>query len=210
MKERPIIFKAAMVQAILEGRKSQTRRVVKPQPPPRACAYVSDAKEMCWIHPTIKDHRLTCPYGAPGDRLWAKEAFAPSLDKNGIVYRADDESLEVKWKPSIYMPRAASRITLEITNVRVERVQDISEADAEKEGLTFQQIGKDPFQPNICRTCHEHRNRHVGTCACCFGGMGTLFDNRTYRGGFKFLWDSIHKNGWEANPWVWVLEFKKL
>ena len=115
MKERPILFSAPMVMAILAGTKTQTRRVIKPQP--------SVAQN--------------CPYGTPGDHLWVKETFWTGGD--AVNYRADGEMPEYmrdvsRWKPSIFMPRKLSRITLEILDVRVERVQDISEEDAKDEG----------------------------------------------------------------------------
>lgn len=142
MKERPILFSGEMVRAILDGRKTQTRRVIKPQGEPY----------------TIEDvDVLKCPYGIPGDRLWVRETFA---DLRGMgfghkwAYRADTpEGSEsdririgygVRWKPSIHMPRWASRITLEITDIRVERVQDITYIDAKAEGVEYEKGYTDP------------------------------------------------------------------
>jgi len=135
MKEHPILFSAPMIRAILAGTKTQTRRIVKPQP----------------IAPDVQQYH--CPYGQTGDRLWVKEGFhhCPHCDDGFVAYLAggfksgdaaiDDDNRPLmpkcaahKWRPPIYMPRWASRITLEITDVRVERLQDISEADAEAEG----------------------------------------------------------------------------
>jgi hypothetical protein len=174
MKERPILFSGPMVAAILDGRKTQTRRIIKPQP-----------------------RTDVCPYGVPGDRLWVKETWAivcagevqrlPAFEYEKVntkdlsayldpecdlVYRADVHNDIRGWRPPRYMPKWASRILLEITGVRVERVQDIGEADAKAEG--------------------------------CMGGLPV----------FSHLWDSIHKGKegreWEANPWVWVIEFKRV
>ena len=163
MKERPILFSGAMVRAILDGSKTQTRRIMKNQPPadtfrmdtfhhPKGQHYFWAYKEAfsgCELHPGWEP--ICCPYGKPGDRLWVREAFMhepadycweasvsiPSRPAT-TIYRADsDPRGEAKgcgWKPSIHMPRALSRITLEITGVRVERLNDCSEADAKAEG----------------------------------------------------------------------------
>ena len=144
MAERPILFSAPMVRAILDGRKTQTRRILNPQPIetlPRTDDRLIDL--------LVRDS----PYGATGDLLW------------------------VKWKPSIYMPRWASRITLEIVSVRVERLKSISEDDAQAEGAEV---------PMTCDVSHSARNN------------------------FAQLWESINGPGsWDANPWVWVVEFKR-
>ncbi|MBF0260424.1 MAG: hypothetical protein HQL97_01130 [Magnetococcales bacterium] len=184
MKERPILFSGEMVQAILAGRKTQTRRVVKPQPEerkitepghegvslhlPGQSAYKDGVHEK-WIR---RGEYWDCPYGKPGDRLWVRETFC--IDdrpfRGGVLYRADFASPEIisPWKPSIHMPRWASRLLLEITRVRVERVREISDVDAIAEGV----ISKEAFMP---------------------------------------LWDSINAvrgHGVETNPWVWVIDFK--
>lgn len=176
MKERPILFSGEMVRAILEGRKTMTRRVIKPFVP-------------------IIDF---CPYGKTSDRLWVRETFAHvsswshynRLAPNSKwLYRADKEWPVSRWKPSIFMPRLASRITLEITGVRVEQVRDISENDASAEGL--QDWYPDPQKPN------PYPN----------GGPYTNIQR------FAALWDSINKKrgyGWDSNPWVWVIEFKRI
>lgn len=185
MKERPIIFKAEMVRAIIDGTKTQTRRVVKPAKDRNGsgCNLAP-----CEIAGDVNggDYSL-CPYGQPGDRLWVREThgFWPSADserrEDGVIYRATDDDWECRmfdWRPSIHMPRWASRITLEITSVRVERLQDISEADAVAEGVK--------------NTLHL---------------QGGRFANEN----FAHLWWVIHGDGaWESNPWVWVIEFKKL
>lgn len=185
MKERPILFSGEMVRAILDGRKTQTRRVIKPQPPES----VSEGYTTYF-----------CPYGIPGDRLWVRETFAPRLDVDPItelararhyaMYKADGGDPHDpmhwhpydKWIPSIFMPRWASRITLEITNVRVERVQDISVSECRAEGI-----------PQASFSSQTDRDAQV-------------------HGEFMQLWDSINaKRGysWESNPWVWVIEFKR-
>lgn len=206
MKERPILFKGEMVRAILEGRKTQTRRVVKHVPglgfPRNWCRrYANDsrkAKEM------LGDFRSFCPYGQPGDRLWVREKMClaenshsvpagnPMLgrDYDSSVYAADgaDTNMDAwPWKndvlPSIHMPKGASRITLEITNVRVERLQDISEEDAKAEGV-------------------------LGEKEAAAAGL-TWYDKP--RRAFRFLWQSINgASSWDANPWVWVVEFKRV
>ncbi|WP_035601682.1 hypothetical protein, partial [Edwardsiella tarda] len=155
MKERPIIFNDEMVRAILDGRKTMTRRTMKVQPTPsktrpgdfsfpskklESMVYVSD---LAPGNSPISDSHLffqecCCPYGQPGDRLWVRETFGDCGVR--FVYRADTDdgaACQVKrWTPSIHMPRWASRITLEITDVRVERLQDITEEEAKAEGAT--------------------------------------------------------------------------
>lgn len=201
MKERPILFSAPMVRAILDGRKTQTRRVVKPQPSPELLA------DYAWIRATRGSARtdaqmlsdcLPCPYGQPGDRLWVRETWAYSIhalaaerDEDGpFVYAATNHGTQGRlcdrWRPSIHMPRAASRITLEITAVRVERLQDISEADAIAEGIVAAKGGG----------YHLADTTHYGATAV--DAYASLFE---------------HINGpgsWDANPYVWVIEFKRV
>jgi hypothetical protein len=203
MKERPILFNDAMVRAILDCRKTQTRRVVKPQP-------VVDGRVFKWAGPRPKARKNTgatfindpsaqhkdpliahsCPYGQPGDRLWVREGarvIAKRHREIGIVYRADGEARTVPY-PSRLAPaplgkclangtyREASRITLEVTGVRVERLNEISETDAVAEGVMQWMLG--PTSP---------------------------------RDDFRGLWESINGPGsWDANPWVWVVEFKRV
>jgi hypothetical protein len=217
MKEHPILFSGPMVKAILEGRKTQTRRVVNPQPP-----------ENLWEIWKRFPNQKPCPYGAPGDRLWVRETWkplgshsqpvieelppvmtgvAPAYEvRRGACYRVDGEirwdshvttihdlrsdaptkgkshlPVTEKWKPSIFMPRWASRVTLEIINVRVERLQEITEADAVAEGVQC-----DPMFP------------------------AALTDRTSFSKG----WDTINgkRKGcvWSDNPWVWVVGFKSL
>ncbi|EPX3567578.1 hypothetical protein KUU66_17855 [Pseudomonas aeruginosa] len=224
MKERPILFTGPMVRAILEGRKTVTRRVVKPQPDfpgsmvdPNTPFKTLDAG----LHA-----RITCPYGEPGDRLWVRETWhvgkphdktapadilAPLLAEGRgitVLYTAggwqsvgpagreepiypDDQPLPDwagKGRPSIHMPRWACRILLEITAVRVERLQDISEEQALAEGVRGE-------------PCDHARQ----ACA----DIGCWGD--TAKGAFGFLWESLNGEGsWAENPWVWVVEFKRV
>ncbi len=186
MKERPIIFTGESVRAILDGRKSQTRRVMKPQPEvvahnPSINQDVYMYKRHTWFadEPT-KASYAPCPYGIPGDRLWVKETWQDmgNNDEHGpaIVYRATMPNFE-GWSSPLYMPRWASRITLEVVNVRVERVQEISHEDAIAEGLS----------------CY-HENYQ---CA--------LSD-------YQELWNKLNAGRgypWASNPWVFVIEFRR-
>lgn len=212
MKERPILFSGPMVRAILEGQKTQTRRIIKPQP-------VAENNGMEWkgwdfISPEMMGHNCHPTHGQPGDRLWVKETWKVMLHSPGydnglqesggedyesgvatIAYRAGGDMVTVdfleeredeqasrgmmRWKPSIHMPRWASRITLEIVSVRVERLQEITRGDCMAEGCPF---------PNIARETSPKQ-------------------------WFADLWQSINtKEGktWNDNPWVWVIEFKRV
>ncbi len=197
MKERPILFSAPMVRALLDGRKTQTRRVVKPHP--YMCLSSEQWKTRAlsgvdsYMRPmgsvVLEELLSRCPYGQPRDRLWVRETFAQHQQFADVAYRADGEefedsdgfSWEPKWKPSIHMPRNISRIDLEIIGVRVERLQDISEADCAKEGAPFSYSG---FAPE---------------------------DAPDWRGWYRDLWESINGPGsWDQNPWVWVIEFRRV
>jgi hypothetical protein len=209
MKERPILFSGPMVRAILDGTKTQTRRVVKGQHEDVADGFgtsgpryaMHDGKPwMQWIERPgeIGGCEIDCPYGQPGDRLWVREAFAKNevlpLEHRApgeFIYRAELENgvtkYSARWTPSIHMPRRASRITLEITSVRVERLQEISEADAQAEGADIQKE--------------------------CEGGQWIICGPRigSYREGFRWLWSSTYgADSWAANPWVWVVELKRI
>jgi hypothetical protein len=204
-KERPILFSAPMVCALLAGTKTQTRRVVKWRGLSpglnlrfsglsafKGCAgwYLSSHG----IGGAWEDRsQLTpCPYGQPGDRLWVREAWARTVVGLGtemVVYGAGDNRTDYggPWKPSIHMPRAASRITLEVTGVRVERLQDISEADAQAEGIPYSE-------------------RFRGYCI----GQAEHFNSHDPRESYRSLWQAINgPDSWAANPWVWVVEFKR-
>jgi hypothetical protein len=181
MKERPILFKPEMVRAILEGRKTQTRRVVKGIQIDGLMAAAAVT-----LRPSLAIS--LCPYGVVGDRLWVREVWSIAEKKfdpevSRIVYRADgvdplpDATGRARWRPSIHMPRAASRLTLEVTEVRIERLHDISEEDARAEG-----VRPDPFR----RTYTAINSFHV-------------------------LWIDINGiDSWDSNPWVWVICFKKV
>lgn len=186
-RERPILMNAAMVRAVLNGTKTQTRRIA-PLLLPGDKNYIFAGSVEEWV----RKRSLQCPYGQIGDRLWVREAFCYPNGQNKIAwYRADSpwaNDALVKWKPSIHMPRQASRITLEIVNVRVERLQDISEADAIAEG------------------CHQDSRMNGAWTAD--GDTFTSKDDGPVR-AYRMLWESINgKGSWAANPWVWVIELK--
>lgn len=221
-----MIFNGEMVRAILDGRKTQTRRIMKTQPSdgfhPTNNGYDLDLNAH-WYTPGVVDKNgylqpakkdvfgvadenegYACPFGAVGDRIWVREAFQGPLVSEELLeeyraypekfenpeyceYAADggprpeycdlDDNLRHGWRPSIHMPRWASRITLEITGVRVERLRDLSEDDAKSEGIT--------------------------------PSSGGVLPGWEYRINFRDLWMSIYgADNWEANPWVWVIEFK--
>ena len=206
MKERPILFSASMVRAILEGSKTQTRRVVKPR---------KDLNYGCLLQPNElagevnAGSYMNCPYGKPGDQLWVRETFAPVSVRSGssdkpYAYKADLRNGEYylmveKWKPSIHMPRKASRIQLEITGVRVERLQNISEQDAVAEGAVFVDFGKDKYKNQLPGwRCDKKPEKWEESLI-------------TARHAYGHLWESINGAGsWDANPWVWVIEFRRI
>lgn len=214
MDTRPMIFSAPMVRAILAGTKTQTRRVVKID------AVIEAAESFCEVLTTRKAERLgkneigvravgfMCkindgftlddairvfsPYGQPGDRVWVRETWAIEDEralvtqrKDAVIYLAT-HSGDRPWRgrPAIHMPRWASRITLEIVSVRVERLQEISEADAIAEGAEVWS-GKETPWKGVCAPVIVH--------------------------GYATLWESINGAGsWDANPWVWVIEFRRV
>lgn len=257
IKERPILFQGEMVRALLEGRKTQTRRIVKPQP---SSEFHPENKGVAhWYAPTKvnkrtgemypgadvfgvadEDEDRISPYGKPGERLWVRETWqdvhpcqifedrfttagragipGPPAINYEVIYRADGEYPKLHfsdkypfrrpcigatckkshvhpeenyngWEPSIFMPRWASRISLEITEVRVERLQEISENDSEKEGV--------PHDNLVGYYCEEPTHNSDGVHRC------------NYRIGYKMLWERINgKQSWEQNPWVWVVTFR--
>jgi hypothetical protein len=193
-----MLFSAPMVRAYLAGRKTQTRRIVKDSDVRDVgaygvAAYVTsrDVKERGRVLGR-RDVTKTCPYGGPGDRLWVKETFVLRSKHERYYYRADhpvhDPYAHDGWKPSIFMPRKASRITLEITAVRLERLQAITQADARAEGVVDT----------------------TGAWEAAGAGPLTDTDQAGPRGAYRALWESIHGPGsWAANPWVWVISFPR-
>ncbi len=245
MKERPILFSGPMVRAILAGSKTQTRRIMKH--PPRkvmvggvvpALAVPKRRGDESWLWPNAREQVLAmCPHGAPGDRLWVREAWrigswddgcgfwldycdGPRKERletdedtayryikqiredlerkniqptNGTMYEWEPGESPLRWRPSIHMPRWASRITLEITGVRVERLGDITEADAMNEGVERTVTG-DGWR-------HYHADPSFEAV-----GLHPMPDARK---SFLTLWNSLHGHGaWTENPWVW--EFRRL
>lgn len=210
VKELPILFNAEMVRAILDGRKTQTRRVVKPQQFDFCgdqLIYYDDKLVECQDcgeehDPDHHQKILKCPYGKPGDRLWVKETWCDPYDTHDAVYRADADGdfYAFTWRPSIHMPRWASRITLEIIDVRVERLWDITEEDAVKEGIDK------PWHPHGNRLVTFYRDYSTDISRVS-EGQGVL----NAKHSFMTLWDSINAKKsykWDQNPWVWVVEFK--
>ncbi|HBS0038477.1 TPA: hypothetical protein L9I23_002932 [Klebsiella pneumoniae] len=201
MKERGMIFNAEMVRAILDGRKTQTRRIMAPQPADdiERCIF-PNPEAIGWKSSLRHKHGSTtahfCHYGKPGDRIWVRETW----NKYGglLTYRADHDWIDdmrketvctAEWVPSIHMPRWASRILLEITDVRVERLNAISEEDARAEGII----------DGGCLNCGEPE-----PCGCANPEPDAA-------DAFAYLWQSIYgQESWNANPWVWVIEFKRV
>lgn len=205
VRERPIIFRDAMVCAILAGRKTQTRRVVKPQPVAwsgqddlAALPFIEHGEVVRFRDGTDEVVEVPCPYGQLGDRLWVRETWSLACDLDGVpkdiehvYYRADPDSDRIEgvgerrdgsqrspWRPSIHMRREWSRLSLTITDVRVQRVQDITEQDAAAEGV----------EPMVVLPG----------------------DVLSHVASFGMLWDSINhaRAPWDANPWVWALTFE--
>ena len=196
---KSILFNDEMVRAILSGRKTQTRRPITPQPDDDAkimIGEVGSSKGVAYIgDSTSGGHvtRVVSPFGKVGDRLWVREAFTLTVPDEKPMYRATWKNpAGIKWKPSIHMPRWASRITLEITDIRIEQVQEITEHEAIKEGVL------------------DHR----------FNGYESISEeeirellNGSPKVAFRCLWDSLYEKkglGWNANPWVWVLTFRRV
>lgn len=239
MKTKPILFSTEMVQALQDGRKTQTRRVVKFGKE----IFTTDIVNPSFTTDPFMVHfkapgdltalcGLPCPYGQPGDVLWVRETYReylkpdefgyPDVNNRVIEYRADNpgdiylfdgdgfqefnkdgSEKFIPWKPSIHMPKAAARIFLKVVSVRVERLQDISEADAVAEGLAMQ--SKDngiTYKFGI-----PDRDGLPGTCDN--GWAWSDWDQNPVE-SYKSLWQSINgPESWDANPWVWVVEFEK-
>ena len=193
MTDRPIIFSAPMVRALLDGRKSMTRRVLNPQPEvgPLSSEHLEDHELRGWHDLPCGDEWATVkrlPY-APGDRLYVREACAIGWcgeNPSHVWYRADgeDKHPEDKWHPSIHMPRWASRLTLTVTEVRVQRLQEISAADSIAEGVQ-------------CATCEAMK-----ASACHRRGCFASID------AYRTLWNSLHgPDAWATNPWICAISF---
>lgn len=236
-KERPILFSTPMVRAILEGRKTMTRRNVNPRV---GCSFLigtaeNDLSDIPWFYHNreviaideeerhIKN--VFCPYGEIGDILWVRETWSPKYVKGGLegfrlaypndypwTYLADDPSAKAygngePWKPSIHMPKAAARIWLEVTDIRVERLHDISPGDACDEGINYWNIDGEAleggelqadFENYDWRDDPKYEDYHFPTYA---NPVSSFFS----------LWKKINgKESLESNPWVWVVSFKVL
>ncbi|EIC3155956.1 hypothetical protein K9015_003274 [Salmonella enterica] len=209
MKERGMIFNSEMVRAILDGRKTQTRRPIKwKQTRFTEIGEREDGSKWPWSEDAehASDFWHPCPFGTVGDRIWVRETWAeagagaPDLKLYRANYPAHVPTHyenvppvdEIRWTPSIHMPRWASRILLEITNVRVDRLNSISEQDALSEGIDRERL--EESQGNYdCIADHNMTGRPTAT------------------GAFKYLWESIYgEENWQVNPWVWVIEFKRV
>jgi len=195
--ERPILFSGPMVRAIIEGRKTQTRRLIKPQPIQDEAGgwkYGKNHKNYAMGNASPATDELfpyECPYGQPGDLLWVRETWAmvPALPPQdfGYIYKADFDDDPFNWRPSIHMPRAAARLLLEITYTRAEPLLAITEADAIAEGVETWPDGN-----------YKAYGKHAGK-------------HSTARGSYLDLWDSINPHHpANTNPVVWVIQFAKI
>jgi hypothetical protein len=215
IKEQGLLFSTPMMLALVNGTKSMTRRSIKPAPPVWAShVRVVGPDQFCWTDSAeATDHwpekPMACFYGRPGDLLWARETWRCEIKAGQVVihYQADNatraidltvldehELVQVRrwagkktgWNPSIHMPRWASRVTLEITAVRPERLQEISEEDAIAEGVGGDFGNYTSFQPDIPSFAYA-------------------------KNSYRSLWESLAGPGsWNANPWLWVIEFRKI
>lgn len=228
MKERGMIFNGEMVRAILDGRKTQTRRPIKwkqtrfteigEREDGSKWPWSEDAEHACdFWHP--------CPFGAVGDRIWVREAFrvhSRATDVATLVYKASERNswteqtrrvpvavcnkpaTPEKWPPSLHMPRWASRILLEITDVRVERLNAISEEDAQREG-----VHTEVWDQTVVARNYAARDEFFQFWSEDMPHYVEM--NQLYRSSFRSLWESIYgAENWLANPWVWVIEFKRV
>ncbi|WP_236237823.1 hypothetical protein [Pseudomonas faucium] len=251
-KERPILFSGPMVLAIVAGRKTVTRREIKPrmrsadtqfelhQQPDGSWRPLHTFDESC-MDAQGTEHPIVCPYGRTGDRLWVRETWLEDPEDDGTwaytqhmgckgsplsdipkrfqkpehcIFRASWEGPDMLWRPSIHMPRWASRILLEVTDVRVERLQDINDEQAQAEGMVYTDFGLQerpgrasidggktfhPLKPQQAPGWHAGDATHPDQCL-----------DRA-RWAFANLWEKINgENSWDANPWVWVVEFKRI
>lgn len=205
-KERPILFSAPMVKAILEGRKTQTRRVIKLRKGDTiGRIYDSQSTEyiICGKDGDEVPMEFACPYGSVGDRLWVRESFAASYEGKTCQFKADGKDImppREKWRPSIFMPRWASRITLEITDVRVQRVQEISLEDADAEGVSVYDSTGEYGDVLDYRTLWNKINGKIRN------RQFTLDD----KSNKHYIKGQIGEYSWEANPWVWAITFWRI
>ena len=194
MQEKPILFQGAMIRAILDGSKTETRRIVKGYKPDSSLLEIS--RDLDDVFLKSMSQKIRCPYGAANHFLWVRETFGKTILSRTLtkfVYKADDTAIEgQKWKPSIHMPRIASRIDLHVRIINVENVQAISEKDAVAEGIKCQ------------RTFNMKRYKDYS--------KDDTF-NLSPINSFRTLWDSINgedpDKSWDANPLVWVVKFKR-
>ena len=208
--EIPLLCQTALVQALLEDRKTQTRRtrgLDEVNEIPVAWTYQATLESNCQKHVfgRLNKENKVCyresiksPYGKPGDLLWVREAWNKYYDEDGeyIAYKADDHCNDFKWKPSIHMPKAACRIWLMVDEIRVERLQDISEGDAVAEGV------------DVTPKLYSDGNAYFDYSGK-IGAQG--FNFNTAKESFKTLWESINGvESWNQNPWVWVVKFRTL
>jgi len=225
MKFIPILFSTAMVQALQAGTKTQTRRVVKKKYDntdidwkidkygKRLVERQNDVPEPVKNEDGTTTHHMRAfseikrPYGAPGDILWVRETFKPDWDEDGTeqiyFYKSDfPDNIDCwagRWKPSIFMPRAACRLFLKIKSIRVERLQEISEEDAVAEGIKDIYQLDDNHDPVYENYLYNGKTIH----------WDILADNAIH--SYQTLWQSINgPESWEANPWVWVVEFERV
>jgi hypothetical protein len=230
MTQSPILFSSPMIRALLDGRKTQMRRIIKPQPfvsgyhegeiAINAKQSTSPPYDLYWLFSAKAVGRAAVltqhytPRHQPGDLLWVRESFNATWLDNGVLYRADGGSAkeagyeaEPKWKPSIHMPRWASRITLEVTAVKVERLQDISEEDAKAEGVYRVDPTPDEIASGDC-TADDFVWMAPGERQ----GFGPRRNAEQWGPdpvfAYRLVWEAIHgKGSWQANPWVTTISF---
>ncbi len=238
MKERGMLFSAPMMRANMAGTKTQTRRIMKPQPEPNGTWNKARGDFDCLIDEYPPSAMIWCggclggdvgvncsPYGCVGDRIWARETHSRAGCKENCghlgchtIYRSDESKAlgaygAVKWTPAIHMPRWASRFTATIMQVRAQRLQDISDADAAAEGVealdSEDHCEREEFDHALCGNCGGRRLYDaLGP------NMGVMPDTDcrdcdTHVKRYRWLWESINGEGsWEANPWVWAITYK--
>ena len=209
IKQHGLLFAYHLMPPLLDGTKTQTRRPVKPQPlcgqtdnPLDHVEYARDGMPIWWSstpplgvkESNYYDNGMPCPYGRVGDLIWARETFTADFlgSRNRYVYRADNDALSrCRWTPSIHMPKRVCRCWLEITDVRVQRIQEISEEDAKAEGIL----------DGGCLNCGQSS---LTKPQCCDS------PSPSFRDSFCYEWKQIYPGSWERNDWVWCLSFKRV